>query len=137
MNDLVESLKEREDENYSGFDWLDDFAEDVFKANMEKGFWDVAFIDHDDGTTDFDPELRNFGELLMLVVSELGESIEAHRKNLMDDHLPKYEGRWVEVADAVIRLLDLAGAHGIELGTIIEEKLAYNRNRSHRHGKKY
>ena len=35
----------------------------------------------------------------------------------------------VELADAVIRIADLAGALGLDLGGAIAEKLEYNRNR--------
>ena len=43
---------------------------------------------------------------------------------------------WVEVADAFIRILDLAGAHKIDLEHIIELKHEYNKTRPHRHGGK-
>lgn len=35
----------------------------------------------------------------------------------------------VELADAMIRICDLAGAHRIDLGRVIAEKLLYNVNR--------
>lgn len=72
---------------------------------------------------------RNTGELLMLVVSEIAEAMEGHRKGLMDDHLPH---RWmfeVELADAMIRIFDLAGAHNLDIGGALVEKLAYNATR--------
>ena len=50
--------------------------------------------------------VRNKGELLMLVVSELAEGMEGLRKNKMDDHLPHRRMIEVELADAKIRLLD-------------------------------
>lgn len=53
---------------------------------------------------------------MMLVLSELAEAMEGHRKGLMDDHLPDYPMLHVEMADAAIRLLDLAGAYYIEVG---------------------
>lgn len=58
---------------------------------------------------------RNRGELLMLVVSELAEAMEALRKDLMDDKLPHRKGEEVELADAYIRLLDFSQGFGIEL----------------------
>lgn len=68
-------------------------------------------------------------EKLMLVVSELAEAMEGHRKDLMDDHLPHREMIEVELADAVIRICDLAGALGLDLGGAIVEKHAYNQTR--------
>lgn len=67
---------------------------------------------------------------LMLIVSELGEAMEAHRKGKMDDHLPSYDGVTVELADAVIRIFDLAGAEGLPLSDAIAAKLAYNQRRA-------
>lgn len=52
---------------------------------------------------------RNTGELLMLVVSEIAEAMEGHRKGLMDDHLSHRKMFEVELADAMIRIFDLAG----------------------------
>lgn len=82
---------------------------------------------------------------LMLIVSELSEAMEAHRKGLQDDHLPHRPGFEVELADAVIRIADLAGAMGLDLGDAILEKIAYNRRRVDHdpevregaHGKRY
>jgi len=51
------------------------------------------------------PLNRNIGELLMLVVSEIAEAMEGHRKNLRDDHLPDRSMIEVELADAMIRIL--------------------------------
>lgn len=66
---------------------------------------------------------------LMLMVSELGEAMEAHRKSRMDDHLPHRRGLEVELADLVIRAFDMAGGEGLDLAGAIVEKLAYNARR--------
>lgn len=58
---------------------------------------------------------RNDGELLMLVVSEIAEAMEAERKNLKDDKLPHRPGAEVELVDAIIRLGDFAGARDLDL----------------------
>ncbi len=72
---------------------------------------------------------RNMGELLCLVHSEISEAMEGHRKNLMDDKLPHRKMLEVELADAVIRILDIAGSQGFDLGGAIEEKIEYNASR--------
>lgn len=72
---------------------------------------------------------RNTGELLMLVVTEIAEAFEGYRKDLMDDHLPHRKMEEVELADAVIRIMDFAGSKGYRLGDVIVEKLIYNRTR--------
>ncbi len=68
-------------------------------------------------------------EKLCLTHSEISEAMEGHRKGLMDDKLPHRPMIEVELADAVIRIADLAGAMGLDLGGAIVEKLAFNANR--------
>lgn len=58
---------------------------------------------------------RNKGELLMLVITELAEACEGERKDLMDDKLPHRKMAEVEMADAVIRLLDFADGFNYKL----------------------
>lgn len=70
-----------------------------------------------------------FSNKLMLIVSEVAESMEGDRKGLMDDKLPHRPMREVELADAVIRIFDLAVAYDMDLGGAIAEKLAFNAQR--------
>lgn len=82
---------------------------------------------------------------LCLIHSEISEAMEGDRKNLMDDHLPHRKMVEVELADAVIRIMDLAGAMGLDLGGAMQEKVEYNakradhkpENRNKTNGKKY
>ncbi len=67
---------------------------------------------------------------LMLMVSELGEAMEADRKGLRDEHLPDRPGLEVELADLVIRAFDMAGGQGLDLAGAIASKLAYNAERA-------
>ena len=69
------------------------------------------------------------GDKLMLIVTEIAEAKEGHRKGLMDTHLPHRSMIEVELADAVIRIADLAGALGLDLAGAVVDKLAYNANR--------
>jgi NTP pyrophosphatase (non-canonical NTP hydrolase) len=69
---------------------------------------------------------RNVGELLMLIVSEIAEAMEGHRKGLKDTHLPDRPMVEVELADALIRIADLGGALGLDLGGALVAKLEYN-----------
>lgn len=75
------------------------------------------------------PILRNKGEMLMLMVSELAECLEGERKSLMDDKLPHRRMPEVELADCIIRILDYAAGHGYDVGGAFVEKMAYNATR--------
>lgn len=73
---------------------------------------------------------RNDGELICLMHSELSEAMEGLRKDLMDDHLPERKMVEVEMADAVIRIMDYCEARNLDLGGAIVEKLIYNQERA-------
>jgi NTP pyrophosphatase (non-canonical NTP hydrolase) len=77
-----------------------------------------------------DPINRNVGEMLALVHSEVSEALEAQRKNLNDSHLPDRKGIEVELADALIRILDLCGYLKLDLGGAYVAKLLYNAQRA-------
>jgi hypothetical protein len=77
-----------------------------------------------------DDVARNFGEVVALMHSELSEALEADRKGLMDDKLPHRDGREVEFADCIIRILDTAAAMGLDVAGAIIEKNRYNKERA-------
>lgn len=72
---------------------------------------------------------RNVPEMLCLVHSEISEALEAHRKDLMDDKLPHRKGIEVELADAIIRILDTSEGLGLDIAGAVQEKLEYNLTR--------
>lgn len=77
---------------------------------------------------------RNVPEMLCLIHSEISEAMEGYRKSkpgkvLMDDKLPNRPMAEVELADAMIRIGDLAAFLGYDLGGAIVEKMAFNANR--------
>lgn len=74
-------------------------------------------------------DVREVATKLALIHSEVSEALEGARKGLMDDHLPHRKAIEVELADAAIRIFDLAGALSLDLGAAIVEKLAYNATR--------
>lgn len=61
-------------------------------------------------------ENRNRNEMLMLAISELSEALEGRRKkDRPDDKLPQYPQALVELADCMIRLLDVSGGCDFQL----------------------
>lgn len=100
---------------------LGELSRDIHQRNVDAGWWtDLATGERKD---------RNVGELLMLVVSEVAEAMEGHRKSLPDDKLPHRSMFEVELADVFIRIFDIAGAHNLDLDGAVAEKLAYNAQR--------
>ena len=76
---------------------IDELSKQIYNQNRQAGWWD-------------DPDRCVF-QCLQLVSTELAEATEGERKDLMDDHLPHRKMGEVELADALIRLLDLAGRY--------------------------
>lgn len=72
---------------------------------------------------------RNVPEMLCLIHSEISEAMEGYRKGLMDDKLPHRSMIEVELADALIRIGDLAGYLNLDLDGAVREKMDYNATR--------
>ncbi len=76
---------------------INELAKRVYEQNKAVGWWD-------------DPDRCVF-QTLQLVNTEIAEATEGDRKNLMDDKLPHRKMAEVEMADTLIRLVDLAGRY--------------------------
>lgn len=72
---------------------------------------------------------RNLGTGIALIHSEVSEALEAGRKDLNDDHLPHRKGLEVELADALIRILDESMLRGVDVAGAMQEKHTYNQSR--------
>src|SRR5687767_7254450 len=60
-------------------------------------------------------DMNVFGTKLCLVHSEVSEALEGLRKGVQDSHLPHRKAEEVELADAVIRIFDYAGARNLDV----------------------
>jgi hypothetical protein len=84
-------------------------AQSIHQRNIEAGWWTDLATGGDIRAT------RNVPEMLMLIVSELSEASMGHADNLMDDKLPHRKMLEVELADALIRMMDLFPVKGFDL----------------------
>ena len=108
---------------------------------------------------------KDFPRDLMLIVSELSEALEADRKGNDANNLPECTAKsllnrigdsdldecvWKrffesyikdtiqdEIADALLRIMDLCGKYKIDIDTHVAIKSYYNSLRKQKHGKKY
>lgn len=102
---------------------INELCKAAHDAAVENGFYDIdTTIEH----------------RIALIHSELSEAVEEVRNGKMgtswgvDDKPTGFE---IEIADAVIRIADLAGSIGVDLEFCIKAKMAYNQTREYRHGK--
>ena len=111
-------------------------------AAIDAGFWeeeDVVEIGNEKVISLKKIIPRNVSELLMLIVTELGEACEALRKNNIQEPNEKWRKDTFsdELADVAIRLFDLCGAKNIDLEWQIKKKMEYNLTRPKKHGKAF
>lgn len=98
-------------------------AQEAHKTAISKGFWE------DD---------RNEGELIALMHSELSEALKAlSYGNPPDRKIPEYSGVEVELADVIIRIMDVSAAKGWRVAEALMEKMYFNKTRSYKHGKRF
>lgn len=94
----VVDYDEPELESFS--DFINKLSAEIHTDNIKAGWWN-------------NPEQCLF-EKLQLVNTEIAEGTEGLRKDLKDDKLPHRMMEEVELADAIIRLLDLGGYLGLD-----------------------
>ena len=83
-------------------------------------------------------EPREDGTLIALIMSEAAEALEALRKgNKPDEHCPQFSGAEVELADVIIRIMDMAEARGWDVAGAIVAKHDFNKSRPYKHGKEF
>ena len=114
------------------FSKITSLTKKVFRGNLKAGWWENKEISESKKRKNGKYTKKTatlIASKIALCHSELSESLEGMRKGLMDDHLKHRPMIEVELADTVIRIFDLAGFLGLDLGGAIKEKLAYNKKR--------
>jgi hypothetical protein len=149
--------------------FMDSLGKEFHENAVEHGFWPkkVKCYEQDgqdvmEVTNEVDTSLRNKGEMIALMHSELSEMLEGvrhsgnedhcyseiaedtcrcgGRKNehpLMDIHCPTFTSEEVEAADIFIRLLEYSYAFKLRIGEAIVAKHEYNVKRPFKHGKNF
>lgn len=105
---------------------INELAKSIHQNAVEHGWWEGD---------------RQFPEVVALIHSEVSEALEEYRSGhganevYFGEH-GKPEGIPIELADAVIRILDYCAEAGIDIEGAILRKHEYNRDRPYRHGGK-
>ena len=115
------------------------FQKDMWKNSASKGFHAADDIRCKNRKCPIPEKYTDarIGLRLKLIVSELAEALEALRVgNPPDSHILDYSGMEAEMADAIIRIADLAYQNDYRLAEAIIAKAAYNKTRKPMHGGK-
>lgn len=130
---------------------LNELRDSIHRNAVEHGFYDEELKPHSEAV-----HQAFVAQRIALIHSELSETLEAIRKGKYASSSAMEMSIGVgaldfdrvfeqdikdsvedEIADALIRILDLCGAEGIDIDQFVRWKMRYNGNRKYKHGKKF
>lgn len=105
---------------------LEILKEDIHDNAIEHGWYD---------------EPRTFVEMIAICHSELSAALEDYMNNyrlkkIWEDGKGEPCGTPMELADVIIRVLEICGYYDIDIGDAVIQKHEYNKSRPYRHGNK-
>ena len=97
-------------------------AKEAYKQAFDNGFYDYGNVADD---------VKIILAKLLLINGEVAEATEVLRK---DQGIERFHE---ELADIMIRLLDLMGYTQMDVDTVVAQKMDYNKSRPYRHNRSF
>lgn len=121
---VVEDGTIEDESKYPYFvDLFNEISEEIYTTSVKNGFWENE---------------RNNGEMIALMHSELSEALETLRHpTYMSEHIPMFTATEEELADCIIRIMDMAFGRNYRIAEAILAKLEFNKTRPYKHGKSF
>jgi hypothetical protein len=124
---------------------LKSLQEEIHECGKDKGWWDdharlkdlLRLHGRDYGLDENLADILFKTARSMLAVTEIAEGVEGLRKgDPPDESLTRFSSQTVEIADDIIRQLDLAARFNLPVIEAMLEKIEYNKTRERLHGGK-
>lgn len=117
---------------------FDKMQERVHDNAVKKGFWADPLIALEGRVPDEEIRVLRICRALLLVHTELSEAAEAVRAHGPEsESIPGFSNLEEELADVVIRIMDLSEKFGLRLSQAVIKKHLHNMERPHKHGKAF
>lgn len=119
-----------------------ELIKECHRNSKEKGFWQEN-IELLKSNLEVNKMSFIMSKELLLIISEIGEALEALRNNKLTENINNFYDFESEIkdtfedelADVCIRIFDICGFFGIDLQKHIELKMDYNSKRGYLHNK--